>query len=101
METFEKDTRDFNHIRVVLGSLKSKIGPQASANQSQGVDDATKQQVATYALTQMAEELKRAPRDARLWLQFAVGYRGIGDYTDASAGYFLVGSKFVGNVTVP
>jgi len=55
----------------------------ASADQSQGVDAATKQSVTTFAVDQMKQELARAPQDTRLWLQLAMGYRAAGDYTDA------------------
>jgi O-antigen ligase/lipoprotein NlpI len=49
------------------------------------IPDTIKQEVAQYTIDQVGEEIKRAPNDPRLRLQFAVLYRVLGSYKDARA----------------
>lgn len=52
------------------------------ASQQQGTSSALTQ-LTTYALTEMGKEIELQPKDARLRLEYALGFRVAGDYANA------------------
>lgn len=82
-----------------LASIKEAVGKDGFASQEireqlvqftlaavttqNEIDQKTKMEIAQYAVDQMKIEIERAPRDARLHMQYATLFRGLGDYEAA------------------
>lgn len=71
--------RTFGHqeVREQLVMFTSNI-----AGQQQGTSTALNQ-LASFTQTEMAKEVAAQPNDARLRLEYGLGFRAIGDYSDA------------------
>ena len=75
----EKDSFASQEIREQLMQFA-----QSTITSSNDTDQKTKVDIAVYTISQVKEELVRAPNDARLRMQFATLYRALGQYEEAA-----------------
>lgn len=78
---FKKAVDDHSFAHQEIAEQLVQFAAQEAADTS--ISDTMRQDIAAYSVEQIAQEVTRAPQDARLRLQYALLLRSVGDIKDA------------------